>query len=252
MSVCAVFVCDKAYFAKFTKTLSMLRNAGDYRGDIILIIGDDLKDKTDEIKDKFNISVKYFPNWQFSESFMQDFNNLKRPGLWKNKKFQYHKFNVFDTYFKQWEYVFYIDCGITICRPVQPIIDSKIQGKILASPDPWGPFVNKWSLGTQFDNTHPGYEQLNDTYDLLGTKNYFNTSVMLFDTALIEENLTRELYSLATKHPFSITNDQAIIALYFIHINNSWIELPKNDEIQNFYEYKTTRKGKPHIMYKML
>jgi hypothetical protein len=36
--------------------------------------------------------------------------------------FQYHKLHLFNTFFKQWDYIFYLDCGITIFSNIEPII----------------------------------------------------------------------------------------------------------------------------------
>ena len=254
MSLCAVFVCDQRYLSKFTKTLKMLRENGKYEGDVVLIIGDDLKHKETELQEKFNISVKYFSNIAFKDNFIKEFNSLKRDQHWKTKIFQYHKFNIFDVFFKKWDYIFYIDCGINIFRPVQPIIDSKIENTLLARNDPWGPFLNKWSLATQFDTEHPIFRELNEKYNLLNIKSYFNTSLMLIDTNIIQETTSKELYDLSVKYPISITNDQAIIALYFICINKKWQEFKIEDDEQYYYDYKPRRSlaqgGKPYIMHK--
>tara|TARA_Y100000992_G_C21183073_1_gene451669 strand:- start:48 stop:746 length:699 start_codon:yes stop_codon:yes gene_type:complete len=228
----------------------MLKTKGEYNGEILLIIGDDMKDKENEIKLKYDIQVKYFPNFIFDEKFMKDFNSLNRQALWKNKIFQYHKFHIFNTYFKQWDYILYLDCGINILRPIKPILELKKPDILLARNDPWGPFINKWSLGTQFDQTHNKFEELNKTYNLLDIKNYFNTSFMLLDTNIIKENICKDLYNLSINFPLAITNDQAIIALYFICIDKKWEELKIEDEKQYYYDYKPRNRSKPYIMHK--
>jgi len=250
MSICIVFVCNKKYLTKFSKTIQMLKQNGNYNGDIILIIGDDLKEQEIKLKNEYNISVKYFPNLIFDKEFMDNFNKLNRDSLWKNKIFQYHKFHLFNSYFKQWNYILYLDCGINILRPIQPILDSKENNILFARNDPWGPFINKWSLGTQFDQTHPMFNELNIKYELLNIKNYFNTSVILFDTNIIQENTSKDLYNLSIKYPLSITNDQGIIALYFICINKKWKELKIKDNNQYYYDYKPRNKKKLYIMHK--
>lgn len=249
MTTCVVFVCNQRYLKKFSKTIKMLRENGKYEGDIVLIIGNDLKEMETELKEQYNISVKYFPDTIFSDDFIKDFSSLKRNGIWRDKIFQYHKFNIFNTFFKKWDYIFYIDCGIKVFRPVQPIIDSKIENTLLARNDPWGPFLNKWTLGTQFDNQHPIFHELNEKYNLLNIKSYFNTSVMLIDTNIIQETTSKELYNLSVKYPISLTNDQGIIALYFICINKKWQELKKEDDDQYYYDYKPNN-NKPYIMHK--
>jgi len=41
-SLCFVFMCNKPYFHKFINTCEQLINNGRYKGDICLLIGDDL------------------------------------------------------------------------------------------------------------------------------------------------------------------------------------------------------------------
>jgi hypothetical protein len=250
MTTCIVFLCNKRYLSKFSKTLKMLRDNGKYDGDITLIIGNDLKEQEIKLKEEYNIQVKYFPDFKFDEEFMKNFNSLNRSSQWRNKIMQYHKFHIFDIYFKQWKYILYLDCGINILRPIQPILDVKKADILLARNDPWGPFINKWSLGTQFDQTHPIFNELNEKFNLLDVKNYFNTSFMLFDTNIIQKNISNELYNLSLKYPLAITNDQAIIALYFICINKKWEEIKIEDDIQYYYDYKPRNKSKPYIMHK--
>ena len=42
MSICFVFVCNKNYFSKFINTCNELITNGKYKGDICLVIGNDL------------------------------------------------------------------------------------------------------------------------------------------------------------------------------------------------------------------
>ena len=57
MSKCIVLVCNKKYLSKFEYTYNLLRTTGKYNDDIVLVVGDDLKDL------KYNgVIVKYFKN----------------------------------------------------------------------------------------------------------------------------------------------------------------------------------------------
>ena len=51
MSTCVVFVCNGKYLNKFKNTLQSLRKNGQYNGEVLLIIGNDLKEKENEIKE---------------------------------------------------------------------------------------------------------------------------------------------------------------------------------------------------------
>ena len=59
MSTCVVFVCNGKYLNKFKNTLQSLRKNGQYNGEVLLIIGNDLKEKENEIKETYNVEVKY-------------------------------------------------------------------------------------------------------------------------------------------------------------------------------------------------
>ena len=251
MSICVLFVCNKKYMGKFQNTLNMLRTNGKYEGEVVLIIGNDLKEESEKLNEKYNIQTVYFPDFYFDENFMKEFNSLDRQSHWKDKIFQYHKFNIFDEFFKKWDYIFYIDSGVKIFRPIEPILKTRSKDTLYARNDPWGPFINKWTLGSQFDMKNPIFKSFNEEYNLDKITSYFNTSVMLFDTSIITSTIKNDLYQLSLKYPISITNDQAIIAFYFICIYKKWQELQKQDDEQCFYDYKPDdRIKKPYIMHK--
>ena len=243
MSVCVLFVCNNKYINKFQNTLNMLRTNGKYEGEVVLIIGNDLKEESEKLNEKYNIQTIYFPDFYFDKNFIDE-------SFLKDKLFQYHKFHIFDEFFKRWNYILYLDCGIKIFRPIEPILKSYKKDTFYARTDPWGPFVNKWCLGSQFDMKNPKFKELNDKYNVDKIMNYPNTSVMLFDTNIITNNIKNDLYELTLKYPIVIQNDQAIIALYFVCIDKKWEDLKKEDDKQYFYDYKPNKKGKPYIMHK--
>ena len=57
---CFVFLCNKFYFDKFLYTCSLLITRGNYKGDICLVIGDDLNNE--ELK-----SHKFIKNFPISQ-----------------------------------------------------------------------------------------------------------------------------------------------------------------------------------------
>jgi len=126
--VCVVFVCNKAYFDKFLYTCYHLLTKGNYKGNICLVIGDDLKDDEIIYQDFIihnNIYIQHFPDIKFPDEFIIMQHNLYRPQYWSEKLFQYHKLHLFNTFFKQWKYIFYIDCGTHILSNIQPILNLK-------------------------------------------------------------------------------------------------------------------------------
>jgi len=249
--LCVVFLCDKAYFNKFVKTCNQLITTGNYKGDICLVIGDDLhNDKMldcDIIKNN-NITIKHFPNITFTREFLEVNNTLNTTdGRNITKKFQWHKLHLFNTFFKNWEYIFYLDCGITIFSDISPIINEVQERALLAHSDAYP--VYEWRLRSQFDKNNNIFTKLNNTYDL--NVDYFQTTMMLYDTTIIKENTFNDLYNLTLEYPISTTNEQGIMALYFTNIEPRFKQIRTRNENIFFYDYLKRDQTKEYIMLKM-
>ena len=220
--VCVVFVCNQKYFDKFLMTCGQLIERGKYKGEICLVIGDDLKEKNEYLQHSFilenKIKIKYFPDIYFTNQFIDTFYRLGRDELWRQKIFQYHKLHLFNVYFKKWDYIFYIDCGVNIYQDVKPMIESRKNMRLLAHSDSYPNY--EWKLKVQFDSSNELFEKMNRTYDL--NIDYFQTTIMLYDTQIIEENTFRDLHQLMLDYPISKTNDQGIIALYFTNMKKTF------------------------------
>jgi len=71
--ICIVFVSNKPYIEKFIKTCKLLISNGEYKGDICLLYGNDLKDMINDylfIKEN-KIITKYFEDLIFPEKFYE-------------------------------------------------------------------------------------------------------------------------------------------------------------------------------------
>ena len=246
--LCAVFVCNVSYFKKFINTCSQLITNGKYKGDICLVIGDDLKDNIlldcYFIKDN-NIIIKHFPNIQFTEEFLRVNNTIYSDGRHLTKKFQWHKLHLFNTYFKKWNYVFYLDCGMNIFSDISPILNEVKENTLFAHSDAYPSY--EWKLRNQFDVTNTLFVTLNNRYKL--DIDYFQTGIMLYDTAIIEETTYDKLYDLSCMYPISNTNEQGIVALYFTNIKPLFQQIKTHNETTNFYDY-TFRNNRKYIIVK--
>ncbi|MCH9630555.1 MAG: hypothetical protein S4CHLAM37_05560 [Chlamydiia bacterium] len=245
-SECVAFVSNKNYFYKFLKTLEQLTTKGKYNGDICLIIGDDLENDQLLQHPKIiqnNVIVKHFPDIRFNKRFFRAARKLPRFNL----LFQYHKLHLFNTFFKKWNYVFYIDSGMEIYSDITPILDSKKAGKLLAQSDAYPSYV--WKLSSQFSDKFPIYTKaLSKKFDM--ETDYFQTGTMLYDTNIISSDTFNKLAQLAMTYPSCNTNDQGICALYFTKIQPVWEPLPFRNKDTYFYDaMKRGRKG-PFIMIK--
>lgn len=248
---CVVFLCNKGYFNNFIYTCNQLITNGKYTGNICLVVGDDLNN--DELLDcdiikNNNIIIKHFPNIQFSNSFIDMQKNMNRPPHWFQKQFQYHKLHLFNTFFKQWDYIFYLDCGITIFSELSPIINEITENTLLAHSDAYPTYG--WKLHDQFDKTTTDcFAELNNKYNL--NSDYFQTTMMLYDTKIIKSDTYDNLLNLLLKYPISITNDQGIIALYFTHLHPLFKQIKTHNEDTYFYDYLSRNRDNKYIMLKL-
>lgn len=248
--ICAVFVTNKKYLEKFYATCNQLRTVGNYKGDVCLIIGDDLNNdefKNNEFITENKVIVKHYPDTHFTPEFLEKQKNLNRQSFWFDKLFQYHKLYLFTDYFKKWDYIFYMDCGITILNDITPMMEVREgKNKLLAHSDSYPKYDN--NLDYQFDTFMEEFQNLREKYCL--NVDYPQTTIMLFDTNLIEDNMRDKLLDLTYEYPISLTNDQGIIALYFTCINSAYKQIPLKNENTYFYDYFLRDYGQPYIMVK--
>lgn len=247
---CVVFTCDAAYFDKFLYTLNGLVTDGKYTGDICLVIGDDLVNNeclSHPLLTENKVIIKHFPNIVLPWEFMNVALRLKRPPHWIRKRFQFHKLNLFNTWFKQWNYIYYLDCGITIFSDISPMLKCAKKDKLVAHSDAYDSYV--WKLNTQFDMTmNPYATDLANNFNI--HCDYFQTTIMFYDTSIIHDDTFTKLYSLMLRFPNTITNDQGIIALYFTNIVPTFEQIAIRDESTYYYDYLRRVKGVPYIMLK--
>lgn len=252
MNICLVFICNKLYFNKFIYTCNQLITNGKYTGDICLVIGNDLYNSEllncDIIKNN-NIIIKYFPNIIFSNDFLMINNDINTDGRHLTKKFQWHKLHLFNTFFKNWEYIFYLDCGITIFSDISPIINTITENTLLAHSDAFPTY--EWKLHVQFDKNNVEYfTKLNSIYNL--NIDYFQTTIMLYDTKIIEDNTYDDLLKLTYDYPISRTNEQGIIALYFTNIKPLFKQIKTCNEDIYYYDYMSRNSNNKYIMLKSI
>ena len=247
---CVVFVCDKPYFPKFLNTCNQLITNGKYNGTICLVIGDDLQNDAlldcDFIK-KNNIQIKHFPMIHFPPHFLEINNPIQTDGRHITKKFQWHKLHLFNTYFKQWNYVFYIDCGMTIFSDISPMLNERKENILLAHSDAYPTY--EWKLSCQFCKSNVEYfTKLTNRFQL--DINYFQSGILLYDTNIITEDTYTELFNLALEYPISRTNEQGIMALYFTNIKPLFQQIKTHNDKIYFYDALSRNPNHTYIMLK--
>ena len=176
------------------------------------------------------IIIKTFENIDLTyilEKIRQEtFNESNRGQRELTKTFQWHKIHVFDTYFKQWKNIFYLDAGMSIYNPIDPFweILQENEGILLAHSDTY-PEKNT-NYGGQFKTkSYPEiFQQLKEEIDLSG--DHFQSGILLFHSDIIHDNTKNDIINYSNKYPISRTNEQAIMNVYFNGIHKMWKPMP--------------------------
>ncbi|PKP56211.1 MAG: hypothetical protein CVT88_08340 [Candidatus Altiarchaeales archaeon HGW-Altiarchaeales-1] len=234
---CIILVTNKKYIGKSINTLNQIRQIGQYSGDVVLLIGDDLVSDIDQYTNGLeNVIIKHFPDFDRSDIIEILRQKPIGSGSGVTKFFQFHKLYCFHTYFHNWKKCFYIDSGMQIFKPLDKIINLECNNKLLAHSDAY-PYKLGWLLERQFDNQQfpELYAKLKNEYELF--IDYFQSTMMLYDTAIIKDNTLEELIKLSNRYINSITNDQGILNLYFNSRRKLWEQIRLRDESTNYYDF---------------
>lgn len=92
------------------------------------------------------------------------------------------------------------------------------------------------------------YKELNTTYNL--EVDYFQTTIMLYDTAILTPNLLPDIVAMYHKWSEVAESDQSIFSLFFGNQgNNMWRQIPTAKEYDGLlYDY-TPRKDQNRFFY---
>ena len=241
ISKAVVFVANLPYFGNFITSLIQLHDVGKYQGPVILIAADDLYEteylNNPNIK-KYNVKVINFKNIEkvLSHETKNKLVEYYTAGGKKNFNWCFgcfNKFYLFNTYFKQYKYIMYLDTGVKIYRPIWDMFSLIRKNKILAHHDDFPKY--HWALLDKFRNIEPYISNLSKEFDT-ATKQYFQTTIMLYDTSIIQEDTIDNIIKLVDKYPMSENGDQEYISLYFHQVMKQMeqIDIKKNE---NYYYY---------------
>jgi hypothetical protein len=194
-----VLVSDKNYLEHCKYLFTNIRHDTDYDGDLCLITNDQVD--TSEFE-KRNIHVKKFEK---IDPFFQ-------------------KLNIFNSYFKKWDKVLYLDCDtMVIKKELNKIFD--LPNDLYCEPESWT--VQEYFNGGKNPDL---FQELKREYNV--DKVGFNSGSILFNTSLIDDNTQNELFEIKEKyqeineHTRKEGGDQPIINLKFI---DTWEKFPNNE-----------------------
>jgi hypothetical protein len=133
--------------------------------------------------------------------------------------------------FSQWDKVLYMDSKTNVLQPITETFFQNIDsmGLLLANPDAWPTFPHDWTIGAQLsrgcNDSEKLYSELNRTFQV-ESQDYFQSTVVLFDTKILTSSSILELCALYHKWGVLADSDQIIFSLYWNDLKKVYKPLP--------------------------
>jgi hypothetical protein len=211
--IALVTYTDIKYYPRAQKTINDIRTKGQFTGPIV-VMTDGLFKIDNEYITKMNLTIKEYPDIDISSLLeyikQHPFNNSDGREFTKTK--QWNKLYVFDEYFKQWDYIFFVDAGLRIFDKISYFYPQFNANSITALDDGHPEFVKKFHTQIELSNI-PVVEKLKEIYDI--NSSYFLNCMFIFDTTLIEPDTLQNMIEMMNEYPICKTNEMAIMNIYF-------------------------------------
>lgn len=226
MKTVVVTLCDQRYIGKAKQTISEVQSVGKWTGDIVLLAVDFIPDPIPgvEIRHISHINLDaLFEAWKLHPIRPMDDNRHH------GKVYQWDKLQVFDTWFKRWECVIFLDAGIRVFNDMNAILSLPWKGSFLA-PDDSDPYDNGRRFEVQLDlNANPEVtERLFQEFPTsILTRPYFLNCIFMFDTALIDKVSCDDLVNAMNAYPICMCNEMGILNLLFTFKLGVWKPFPQ-------------------------
>jgi hypothetical protein len=235
------FLATPTYLDRAFKSIRQVREVGQWTKDIVLIVPEDIviPDVHRAAVDTLGIQLYHVKPrdigpvtrlWTQHSGHPHARQVLNRPGL-------YLKYYIFDTFFRQWDIVFYMDAGAVIFGNLNRFTTTcEPRGWLYGHSDAYPTFVNKLNSQFAFDIVDKGEsDAMKEKYDL--SCDYFQGTMMIYNTSIIQDDTVDRLFELTNLYPYSTNGDQGILNLYFNLERRVWKPIPTRDEHGFLYDY---------------
>lgn len=251
-----VLVSDEGYIERALRTIVEIRSIGKWEDAIVLLIPEKLLDNQglNQFANQFRVELRKVKHVDVSSILENWKKHPENPdyGYVICREFIYAKFQIFDVFFKKWDVIFYVDSGAKIQGDLNRMKKAcEPQGILYAHSDAYPTY--EWKLSTQFCFDMISKEEeaeLKKKYNF--DCNYFQTTMCIYDTKILEENTVDRLYELALKYPITRRMDQGILNLYFLCERNLWMQIPVKDSEGFLYDYHEREgyRGRDYLILK--
>ena len=236
-----VFVTNLPYIEKAMKSIKEARKVGGWQDDIVLLVPHALLIHSElcTFAGEFSVELRELPDRDCSpllEIWRGHEHHIDYPYV-MGRQFIFMKYYVFDTYFRKWDMVFYIDAGATILGSLQRFKEACPPEQCIYAHSDGYPLY-EWTLKTQFCLDFFDEETRNtliSTYEL--NRDYFQTTMFIYDTAILEEDTVERLFAFSKKFQAQRRIDQGSMNLYFNCQRGLWKQIPLRDDEGFLYDF---------------
>lgn len=229
MTTAFVTLSDQSYFPKAIRTIQELMDAGEWKGDIVLIAVDFEPDPEQLQKNVIVYRTSHVNTDELLESFRRHPIRPMPDNRHFGKLYQWDKLQVFKPYFRQWDRIVFLDAGMRVFNPVQPLLELEWKGKFLA-PDDSEPYDNGLRFITQLDvdaNPEVTEKVFTDFSKDILDKHYFINCIFVFDTTLLDKVSYQEMEDAMNEYPICMCNEMGIMNLIFAYKFDVWSPFPE-------------------------
>jgi hypothetical protein len=238
-------LCNRGFWEKAIYTINGARTVGKWRDDIILLTDFPLSSSEEETLNDYDVIHKLVPPisvetvnimWEFHKDH-PDYSYIKDHDI------LFQKLRFFDTYFKAWDIVFYLDASATVYGDLNRFKTAcEPTGFIYAHSDCYPTY--KWTLERQFALEFLSEEQKQSflhkfkIFDEKGLgRDYFQSTIFIYDTKILNDSTLPELIDMIKEYPICTRADQGILNLYFNALHTLWKQIPFADEQGYLYDF---------------
>jgi hypothetical protein len=237
-----VLVANEPYIDRALQTISQARTVGEWHDDIVLLGPESLlhyKSVTDRFQ-QYDVRFIGIPYTEIKslKPFWEKNKGHENYEYIQSHSYIYQKFFAFHSVFKAWDVVFYLDSGCVIQGSLNRMKKACTPRNFIYAHSDSYPFYTYRSLDCQFrlELAEPSLKHaMEEKYNL--DIDYFQSTVMIYNTKILEENTIDKLFHLAEQYPMSTRMDQGILNLYWTCERKLWRQIPLQDQEGFLYNY---------------
>jgi hypothetical protein len=224
MSTAFVTLCDASYFPRARRTIDELRSHGKWSGDIVLIAVDFTPPPMPDV-------LVWVVTHIDTDGLVADLRAYPIKPQADNRHFgkltQWDKLYVFHDCFRRWKRIVFLDAGLRVTGPVDPLLALPWKGRFLA-PNDAGPYDDGKRFGCQVDlNGKPSAVlRFLAEYPNCLTRAYFLNCMFVYDTDLLDSCSMSEMVEMMNAFPICMCNEMGILNMVFALKLNVWDPFP--------------------------